>query len=39
MALQLLLLKAFYEAASRIFEDFYQGRTVDTDLLRRVILE
>lgn len=39
MAMQLLLLKAFYEAASRIFEDFYQGRPVDTDLLRRVILE
>jgi len=39
MALQLLLLKAFYEAASHIFEDFYQGRPVDTDLLRRVILE
>lgn len=36
---QLLLLEAFYQAASRIFEDFYQGRDVDTDLLRRVILE
>jgi DNA-binding transcriptional regulator GbsR (MarR family) len=39
MATQLLLLDAFYGAASRIFEDFYQGRPVDTDLLRRVILE
>lgn len=39
MVSQLLLLQAFYEAASHIFEDFYQGRTVDTDLLRRVILE
>src|SRR5262249_16050813 len=39
MASQLMLLQAFYEAASRLFEDFYQGRSVDTDLLRRVILE
>jgi DNA-binding transcriptional regulator GbsR (MarR family) len=39
MALQLLLLKAFYEAASQVFEDFYQGRPVNMDLLRRVILE
>lgn len=39
MVMQLLLLEAFYGAASRIFEDFYQGRAVDTDLLRRVILE
>lgn len=39
MTSQLLLLEAFYEAASRIFEDFYQGRKVNTDLLRRVILE
>ncbi len=39
MVMQLFLLKAFYEAASRMFEDFYQGRKVDMDLLRRVILE
>lgn len=39
MASQLLLLEAFYGAASRIFEDFYQGRKVNTDLLRHVILE
>lgn len=39
MTSQLLLLESFYEAASRIFEDFYQGRKVNTDLLRRVILE
>lgn len=39
MLSQLLLLESFYEAASRIFEDFYQGRKVNTDLLRRVILE
>ncbi len=39
MVSQLYLLDAFYGAASRIFEDFYQGRKVDTDLLRRVILE
>jgi DNA-binding transcriptional regulator GbsR (MarR family) len=39
MISQLLLLEAFYGAASRIFEDFYQGRDVDTDLLRRAILE
>lgn len=39
MVSQLLLLDAFYAAASQVFEDFYQGRPVDTDLLRRVILE
>jgi DNA-binding transcriptional regulator GbsR (MarR family) len=39
MVMQLFLLKAFYEAASGMFEDFYQGRKVDMDLLRRVILE
>ncbi|HEX5036444.1 MAG TPA: ArsR family transcriptional regulator [bacterium] len=39
MVTQLFLLEAFYGAASRIFEDFYQGRPVNTDLLRRVILE
>lgn len=36
---QLLLLQSFYAAASQIFEDFYQGRSVDTDLLRKAILE
>ncbi|MBI2067381.1 MAG: MarR family transcriptional regulator [Deltaproteobacteria bacterium] len=39
MKLQLELLLAFYGAASRIFDDFYQGREVDTDLLRKAILE
>ena len=39
MNLQLSLLDAFYQAASQIFEDFYQGRKVDIDLLRRTILE
>lgn len=37
MLSQLDLLSAFYRAASRIFEDFYQGRNVDTDLLRQAI--
>ncbi len=36
---QLNLLSAFYMAASTIFEDFYQGRDVDINLLRRVIFE
>ncbi|MFO1520386.1 MAG: MarR family transcriptional regulator [bacterium] len=36
---QLMLLDTFYKAASRIFEDFYQGRKVDIDLLRHVIFE
>ena len=35
---QLDLLLVFYEAASQIFDDFYQGRKVDIDLLRRVAL-
>lgn len=39
MVSQLHLLDSFYQAASQIFEDFYKGRPVDTDLLRRVILE
>ena len=39
MISQLLLLEAFYGAASRLFEDFYQGRSIDTDLLRKAILE
>ncbi len=37
--LQLYLLETFYQAASKMFEDFYQGRSIDIDLLRRVILE
>jgi len=36
---QLTLLDTFYNAASKIFEDFYQGRKVDIDLLRTVIFE
>ena len=36
---QLELLKMFYSAASNLFEDFYQGRDINSDLLRRVILE
>lgn len=39
MASQLILLQAFYQAASRIFDDFYQGRDINTDLLRMAILE
>lgn len=39
MVQQLDLLKMFYSAASQVFEDFYQGREINTDLLRRVILE
>lgn len=39
MLQQLELLKAFYSAAGQIFEDFYQGRDLNTDLLRRVILD
>lgn len=38
MVSQLLLLDAFYQAASRIFDDFYQGRDIDTNLLRKAIL-
>lgn len=36
---QFNLLGLFYTAASQIFEDFYQGRNVDIELLRRVILD
>jgi DNA-binding transcriptional regulator GbsR (MarR family) len=36
---QLNLLVSFYEAASHIFENFYQGKNVNIDLLRRVIFE
>ncbi|MBI2082943.1 MAG: MarR family transcriptional regulator [Deltaproteobacteria bacterium] len=39
MELQLQLLSAFYNAASHIFDDFYQGRDVNTNLLRKAILE
>lgn len=39
MIAQLDLLTAFYEAASQIFDDFYQGRNVDVELLRRATLE
>ncbi len=36
---QFNLLSLFYMAASQIFEDFYQGRKVNIELLRRAILE
>ncbi len=36
---QLNLLKSFYSAAAHVFESFYQGGDVDTDLLRKVILD
>ncbi len=39
MIQQLNLLKMFYTAASKLFDDFYQGRTVNTELLRQVILD
>lgn len=39
MMSQLQLLSSFYGAASHLFDDFYQGRNVDSELLRRVILE
>ncbi|MBI2981278.1 MAG: MarR family transcriptional regulator [Deltaproteobacteria bacterium] len=39
MELQLQLLLAFYGAAGHLFDDFYQGRDVDTNLLRKAILE
>jgi len=35
---QLDLLSFFYEQASRIFDDFYQGRPVNIELLRRATL-
>lgn len=38
MVTQLDLLMAFYEAAGHLFDDFYQGRDVDVELLRRVTL-
>ena len=39
MLSQLNLLSLFYGAASQMFENFYQGRDIDTDLLRKAILE
>ncbi len=39
MIQQLDLLKMFYSAASQLFEAFYQGRDINTELLRQVILE
>lgn len=39
MMLQLDILKAFYTAAGQVFEDFYKGRDLDTDLIRRAILD
>lgn len=39
MLLQLDLLRAFYSAAAQVFEDFYQGRDLNTELLRRAILD
>lgn len=39
MALQLSLLKSFYSAAAEVFDDFYQGREIDINLLRQVILD
>ncbi len=39
MMLQLDILKAFYSAAGSVFEDFYQGRDLDTNLLRKAILD
>lgn len=35
---QLGLLLAFYSLASQIFDDFYQGKDVDIDILRRATL-
>ena len=39
MIQQLEMMKLFYTASSRLFDDFYQGRQVNSELLRRVILE
>lgn len=39
MMLQLEILKSFYTAASQVFDDFYQGRQLNSDLLRRAILD
>jgi DNA-binding transcriptional regulator GbsR (MarR family) len=39
MMQQLEILRMFYTASSQLFDDFYQGRQVNSELLRRVILE
>ncbi len=39
MKLQLDLLMGFYSLASQIFDDFYQGKKVDIDILRRATLD
>lgn len=39
MLSQLMLLDLFYQASSQLFDDFYKGRKVDMDILRKVILE
>jgi len=39
MAQQLDILLLFYTAASKFFEDFYQGREVNIDLLRSIMLD
>ena len=39
MIQQLEMMKLFYTASARLFDDFYQGRQVNSELLRRVILE
>jgi hypothetical protein len=39
MMTQLQILLSFYTGAGQLFDDFYQGREVNTDLLRKVILE
>lgn len=39
MLQQLSLLKAFYTAAGQMFEDFYQGRDINTQVLRFAILD
>lgn len=36
---QLHLLSTFYEASSRVFENFYQGKSVDIELIRKIIFE
>lgn len=39
MMTQLDILRMFYTAASQVFEDFYQGRELNSELLRRAILD
>ncbi|MBF0492943.1 MAG: ArsR family transcriptional regulator [Deltaproteobacteria bacterium] len=36
---QLKILSTFYEGASRVFENFYQGKSVDIELIRKIIFE